>query len=150
MIDRADDVRPELSARGRDDNRSRHAGVYAFYDWCFGKDPQWLHDLNSDRQIYSHDHGLYLPSDGKKAWTRDLLMYEVDTPRRLPDPTDGLAPEAVKRYVEALEAVTRGDLENILNSVPRSWPVSDADLEDLGWFLEYRAPSAAERMKALI
>jgi hypothetical protein len=37
-----------------------------------------------------------------------------------------------------------------LNTVPRSWPVSDTDLEDLGWFLEYRAPLVAEWMRSLI
>ena len=149
-IDRADDIRPELSARGRDNNKSRHVGIYALYNWCFGKDPQWLHDLNADRQIYSHDHGLYLPSDGTRAWTRDLLVYEADTPHPLPDPTDGLSLEAIDAYAKALEAVTREDLASILNTVPRSWPVSDTDLEDLGWFLEYRAPLVAEWMRSLI
>jgi hypothetical protein len=34
----------------------------------------------------------------------------------------------------------------VLRSVPLSWPVSDTDLEDLEWFLEVRAPEAAEQM----
>jgi hypothetical protein len=37
----------------------------------------------------------------------------------------------------------------VLNRVPPSWPVTDADLEGLGWFLESRASAVAGRIESL-
>ena len=148
-VERAQLVRPDLAARGRDNNRYRHVGAFALYDWCYGDDRQWLHDLSADRQLYSHDHGLYFPNQGQKAWTREMLIYSVDSPRLLPDTTEGLSPEACNDYADALESVSRDQLVDILNGVPRSWPVSNEDLEALGWFLEYRAPQTASRIRNL-
>lgn len=31
-----------LLHRPRDDNPSRHAGLFALHDWCWGQDSQWL------------------------------------------------------------------------------------------------------------
>ncbi|MBV9143331.1 MAG: hypothetical protein JO115_20845 [Pseudonocardiales bacterium] len=96
-LERADEHgRPRLAARARDDNRHRHVGVYALYDWCCGADAQWLYDLDNDRTLYSHDHGLYFPPAGKGGWTILDLVAFADTPSVLPDPCDGLSPTAIK------------------------------------------------------
>lgn len=60
-LEHADEQRDHLAYRDQDHNRARHVGVYALYDWCYGDDAQWLYDLDDDRSIYSHDHGLYFP-----------------------------------------------------------------------------------------
>lgn len=147
-MEHADEGRGQLAARSQDDNRVRHAGVYALFDWCYGSDQQWLYDIDDDRRIYSHDHGLYLPY----GWMhdQDLLVAMVDDPHPLPDPPAGLSPVAVQETAERLEAVTRADLASILNRVPVSWPVTDQLLETLGWFLERRAPAAAARIRDLL
>ncbi|GAA3707626.1 hypothetical protein GCM10022224_086500 [Nonomuraea antimicrobica] len=148
-IDQAVECRPALQHRLKDDNRSRQVGLYALYDWCFGDDAQWLHDVDDDRAIYSHDHGLYLPPhDG--TIRADLLRRCVDEPNELSDPADGLAPEAVRRVSAALERINRDALVKVVRGVPASWPVTDDDLEALGWFLEHRAPAVAARVRALI
>jgi hypothetical protein len=49
----------------------------------------------------------------------------------------------------ALEHVERESLVQVLRSIPASWPVSDEDLEALGWFLERRAPAVASRVRVL-
>ncbi|MDA0635339.1 hypothetical protein OUY22_18105 [Nonomuraea sp. MCN248] len=148
-IEQAVESRPALRHRVQNDNRSRHVGLYALYDWCFGDDAQWLHDLDDDRAIYSHDHGLYLPPhDG--SIRAELLQRCVDEPNELPDPAAGLAPEAVRGVSEALERINRDALVNVVRSVPASWPVTDDDLEALGWFLEHRASEVAARVRALI
>lgn len=149
-LDHAEDVGPTLVARTKDDNSRRHVGVYALYDWCFGMDQQWLLDLDNDRTIYSHDHGLYFPPLGQAGWSRDELTSRVDEPRELPDPRDGLLSEETKRVALAVEQVSRDDLAGILHAVPASWPVSDAELEVLGWFLERRAAGVAERVRSLV
>src|SRR5580765_7339702 len=41
LIGRAEEGRTNLKARAQDDNRRRHVGVFALFDWCFGADPQW-------------------------------------------------------------------------------------------------------------
>ncbi|MEU1733725.1 hypothetical protein [Streptosporangium sp. NPDC020145] len=148
-LDRAIETRPQLTSRTQDDNRRRQVGVYALYDWCFGSDPQWLHDLSNDRSIYSHDHGLYLPpNDGTVR--RTYLELSVDEPNELPDPPSGLDPGAIDEVSAALERIGRDALVKVVRGVPASWPVSDDDLEALGWFLERRAPTTAARLRALI
>lgn len=149
-LNRAEDRAPMLVARTKDDNSRRHVGLYALYDWCFGMDPQWLLDLDNDLTIYSHDHGLYFPPLGQAGWSRDELISHVDEPRELPDPREGLLSEETKRVALAIEQVSRDNLAGILCSVPASWPVSDVELEALGWFLERRAAGVAERVRSLV
>jgi hypothetical protein len=148
-LEHADEAgRPALSFRSQDDNQRRHVGLYALYDWCFGYDAQWLYDLDDDRRIYSHDHGLYLPPVGSGSVEQAALIAAVDVPNELPDARDGLLPAAVDEIAEELESVDRVMIADVLNSVPSSWPVSDDVLEVVGWFLERRAPAVAERLRS--
>jgi hypothetical protein len=78
------------------------------------------------------------------------LQRCVDEPNELADPSDGLAPEAIRRVSEALERIDRDALVKVVRGVPASWPVTHDDLETLGWFLEHRAPAVAARVRALI
>jgi hypothetical protein len=139
-----------LASRSNDDNRRRHVGVYALYDWCFGADQQWLYDLDDDRALYSHDHGLYFPPPGSGSWTRDELVAHAREPHQLSDSPTDLAADAVEDVATAVEAVTRADLVKIMSSIPASWPVSNDDLEALGWFLEHRAAGVADRVRKLV
>ena len=148
-LEHAEEARPALTARTKDDNSRRHVGVYALYDWCFGMDPQWLQDLDNDYMMFSHDHGLYFPPLTQGGWTREELLSRADDPHELSDPRDGLQSEEAKRVALALEQVSRDVLAEVLRSVPASWPVSDTELEDLGWFLEHRAAGVAERVRNL-
>lgn len=140
--------RPYLAYRSNDDNAARHAGVFALYDWCWGSDQQWLHRVSDDWRLYSHDHGWYLPPFGPD-WTISQLQSTVDEPHELPDDPSGLDDPALAELSSRLRAVTREDLAELLNKVPASWPVSDAELEVLGWYLERRAEPVAIRLEAL-
>ncbi|MEO3805043.1 hypothetical protein [Nonomuraea sp. B1E8] len=148
-IQHAEEQRDHLAYRNQDHNRSRHVGVYALYDWCYGDDPQWLYDRDQDRSIYSHDHGLYLPPHFGSIDT-DILRQCADEPNPLPDATDGLDPETVTDVAEALEKIDRDALVKFLRVVPASWPVSDDALAIVGWFLEHRAPAVAGRLRSLV
>ncbi|GAA1015967.1 hypothetical protein Aple_011150 [Acrocarpospora pleiomorpha] len=148
-IRHADEQRDILNRRRRDDNRSRHVGLYALYDWCYGDDAQWLHDLNDDYAVYSHDHGLYFPPNTGTI-SPDILRMAKDEPNELPDLRNGLSPESVSSVADALEKIEREALVNILCGVPASWPAADEELATLGWFLEYRATAVAARVRDLI
>ncbi|MEU6716026.1 hypothetical protein ABZ897_31560 [Nonomuraea sp. NPDC046802] len=112
-LERADERgRPSLTARGHDDNRRRHVGIYALYDWCYGSDQQWLYDLDQDLSIYSHDHGLYLPPN-TGHWTQADLEQFCNDRRELPDARDGLDPEAVEDTASALEKIDGEALANL-------------------------------------
>jgi hypothetical protein len=148
-LDNCDEKRPALPSRSDDDNRRRHATLYALYDWFMGCDQQWLRDLDDDMAVYSHDHGLYLPPVGAGYWTDHDLQANVDAVWRLPDDAAGLSPGAIAETADALRAVTRADLQALLMQVPVSWPVTDEHLEGLGWFLERRAPAVAGRIEQL-
>ncbi len=145
-VDDALEVR-QLEYRDRDDNRRRHAGVVALYDWCWGQDDQWLHCESDDRRLYSHDHGMYLPNG--PAWSAASLIANVAEPHLPGYPTSGLDGAALTDYAKRLEEITRDDIVALLSAVPASWPVSDQDLEALGYFLERRAPTVAARLRAL-
>jgi len=148
-LEHADEERPALAARAQDDNRRRHVGIYAAYDWFIGDDQQWLYDIDDDRKIYSHDHGLYLPPIGGGGFEIGSLVASVDIPHQLPDPTDNLLPAAIAEVAAALRALSRDTIVSVLNLVPPSWPVTDPDLEALGWFLEVRAPAVADRLQSI-
>lgn len=149
-LDNCDERRPELPQRSRDDNRRRHVGCYAIFDWFMGCDQQWLRDLNDDQATYSHDHGLYLPPVNYGYWTERDLQANVSTPWGLSDSSVGLSPSAVDEVASALRAVTREDLKSLLTGVPASWAVTNEQLEGLGWFLECRAPAVAGRIEQLV
>ncbi len=148
-LDNCDEKRPQLPDRGHDDNRRRHTTLYALYDWFMGWDQQWLRDLDDDLAVYSHDHGLYLPPVGSGYWTEGDLQSNVDTAWPLPDDAMGLLPAAISETADALRAVTRADLQSLLMQVPPTWPVTDEQLEGLGWWMERRAPAVAGRIEQL-
>ncbi|GII03513.1 hypothetical protein Pta02_55210 [Planobispora takensis] len=148
-LEHVEERRQALSLRERDDNRRRHVGIYALYDWCFGDDAQWLYDRDDDYSIYSFDHGVYFPPNSG-CWRPALLEQSVDVPNELPDGSDGVSLEAVEEIAGALEKISRGALADILCGVPASWPVNDRELEALGWFLERRAPAVAGRVRMLL
>lgn len=149
-IDHCDERgRPQFDARARDDNRRRQVGIYALYDLFFGFDQQWLYDIDDDRAIYSHDHGLYLPPVGSGSWTESELIALVDEAHQLPDSPVGLDAAAIASTSAALRRLDRAALLAILRRVPTGWGVDDADLEALGWFLERRAPAVADRIEGL-
>jgi hypothetical protein len=137
-----------LEHRRRDDNRRRHVGVFALYDWCWGGDGQWLYCASADEKLYSHDHGWYLPPEGAD-WNEAALLAEVDTSRQLPAPHDELDVGECERVADALEAVTREDLCSILAGVPAQWGIPVIELEAVGYFLERRAPAVGARIRAM-
>lgn len=147
-VDDAQEVRV-LDYRDRDDNRRRQAGVLALYDWCWGGDDQWLYCETDDRKLYSHDHGWYLPEIGAD-WSEATLLARVDEPHPWGGPASGLDGAEVQHLVATLESLTRPQIAELLREVPISWPVSDAELEALGYFLERRAAAVAGRMRTLM
>jgi len=138
----------QLAHRIRDDNRQRHAGIYALYDWCWGGDDQWLYGQDEDRRVYSHDHGHFFPRG--PGWTEQSLLAEVDRPHPRPDDVSGLDTVEVERLASALDSVSRASLIEILSAVPDSWPITNAELEALGYFLEYRCQPVAARLRRLV
>ena len=136
-----------LRDRNRDDNARRHAGMFALWDWCCGGDDQWLYAGAQDNQAYAHDLGHFLP--GMNNWTVDTLTGAVNDPHVPPWPTPGLDIGEVNRLADALEAIDQRALLSALNGVPSTWPVTDAELETLGWFLHVRAIGVSQRLRLL-
>jgi len=148
-VDAAIEERPNLKYRNEDDNRARQAGIYALHDWCWGSDQQWLHSTTQENSIYSHDHGFYFPPASWR-WEAEALRADVDKAHVLGQATDGLRQRDLWDVADALEKVDKMALLSILRRVPRVWPVTDAELETLGWFLERRAGAVAARLRELV
>lgn len=133
--------------RTHDDNRRRHAGYFALYDWCWGDDMQWLYDLQDDRSTYSHDHGHFLP-DGP-AWTADTLAAAADLAHELDAEPAGLDDNELLRIAGRLESITRHELAQVIHRVPPEWPTSDQELEVVGAFIDFRRCPVANRLRTL-
>ena len=143
-VDQATEDR-SLAHRQRDDNQIRQAGVFALYDWCWGGDHQWLYSAKADMELYSHDHGFYLPPTGSD-WNVGALDSHADRPHPGPWPPRVLDRRELDRLSAALRAIDKQHLCAILGDVPLTWPVTTRELEALGSFLECRAPLVAHRL----
>ncbi|MEU8232800.1 HipA family kinase [Actinoplanes sp. NPDC048967] len=148
-VEAAIEERPNLKYRNDDDNRVRHAGIFALHDLCWGSDQQWLHSTTNQNSIYSHDHGFFLPPSGW-GWDVDALRAYVDRPRPLMQSAEGLAQSDLWSVADEIDKVDKAALLGILRRVPQAWPVSDSQLETLGWFLERRAGAVASRLRELL
>ena len=131
----------------RNENRSRYLEIVALYDWCQGDDPQWLYQTgaNADYEYYSHDHGEYLLSRGE--WTLDAIMTVVDEPRILAPPLSASSLSGFTELADRIASITREHLIEVLSAIPSSWPVSDTQLELLGFFLERRRDAVVTRVQ---
>jgi len=135
-----------LDHRVDDDNPQRHLSLAALHDWCWGSDTQGLLALNDEFRFYSHDHGCYLPPLGPD-WTIEVLEAEVDAPHELAMSREAITRPLVEGMAARLEAVTREQLRGALVAIPSGWPVTDQELECVGFFLERRAPAVAARLR---
>ena len=135
-----------LDRRVDDDNPRRHAFLFALYDWCWGGDVQGLLAVREENRFYSHDHGWYLPLEGP-TWTVADLESQADVPHELPGKIDGISSGAAEEVAKALEGARMDRLQEALAAIPAIWPVSDDELECVGFFLEKRAPAVAQRIR---
>ncbi|MCY3968274.1 MAG: hypothetical protein OXE04_01770 [bacterium] len=134
-----------LRYREQDDNIRRHVGAIAIYDWCWGGDYQWLYAETEDRKLYSHDHGWYLPENGAE-WSVDGLKTHVGQPHVLGCLQSDVDAAEAGSFATRLQHLQPQTIADTLRRIPASWPVSDAELERVGWFLECRAPEVAARL----
>jgi hypothetical protein len=137
-----------LAHREDDDNRRRHAGVFALVDWLYGDDVQWLYDTADDWMLYSHDHGWYLPPGGAE-WTVEQLRATVSSPGASLGDTAGLDSNELLRLATAIEAVPDAAVAGVLSAVPPDWAVPSSDLDCLGWYIAERRSPVAARIRAI-
>ena len=135
-----------LEYRSHDDNRHRHCAFSALFDWCWGGDAQWLRVPSDDHRYYSHDHGWYLPPEGPTWSSADLEQF-ADVPREFESVNEGFDLVTPVVVAERLDNVTHSQLADALASIPWIWPVSDEELEAVGYFLARRAPQVATRLR---
>lgn len=133
--------------RSDDDNKRRHAGIFALVDLARGADLQYLYATSADYAIFSHDHGLYACQTGQLDVAR--MIATVNDPSTSCGDPAGLDSSEVERLADRVESVAESDLVAVLNLVPSSWPVTDEQLGTLGWFLHERTSGVATRLRAL-
>ncbi|HZV73776.1 MAG TPA: hypothetical protein VFF79_08685 [Conexibacter sp.] len=137
-----------LGHRSDDDNRVRHAGFYGLMDWLAGGDPQWLYSAPAENAYFSHDHGHFFP--GGPDWTPASLASTGTGEHGLGVPATGLDPDEVARLADAIEAVTKDEIDGVMSKIPLEWLVADDDLAALSDFLEARRAPVAARLRALL
>ena len=75
------------------------------------------------------------------------MEADVDTAHELGGSGDAITPSIVREVAAALRAVQRTMLRDVLGQIPNTWPVSDDELECVGFFLERRADAVAGRFE---
>jgi HipA-like kinase len=137
-----------LDHRNENENRKRHALLFALFDWCWGSDAQWLYQTSANNQTLSHDHGHYFPAG--PSWTVRALRENVDG-THLPNwNRSNLDKDTIAGVADKLEKLRTEELAEVLRCIPMSWPIGDTELEALGFFLDQRRASVAQRLRQLI
>lgn len=142
------EIRTDLQHRDDDDNRRRHAGVFAIVDWFQGSDLQWLLDVANDWTLHSHDHGWYLPPGGPN-WTPEELRANVGTPWQNAGDAAGLDEAELERLATAVVDVPDEYIADVIGAVPPGWNVPSTDLDCLAWYLAERRAGVATRLRGL-
>jgi hypothetical protein len=142
-VDPALEVR-DLRDRADDDNRRRHAGLFALHDWLAGDDAQWLYDTAADNAYFSHDHGFYLTGPD---WTELSLAQHVSEDFSLSLDTAGLDPDELSRLADRLADLSKAKIENQISLLPSTWPVGEGELQAVADFADTRRESVAARLR---
>lgn len=145
-VDPALEIR-DLANRSEDDNRRRHAGIFALHDWLAGSDVQWLYATNEDNAYYSHDHGFYLNGPN---WTDLSLANAAQSDFGLSMDTAGLDPAELNRLADRLDALTAEEIETAISMIPSTWPVGEGELQAVADFAHARRAAVAARLRGLV
>jgi hypothetical protein len=136
-----------LENRSDDENRRRHAGIFALHDWLAGSDPQWLYATAEDNAFYSHDHGFYLTGPD---WTDLSLAQSADVEFSLPMDREGLDAGELVRLADRLEALSKASIEAEISRLPANWPVGEGELQAVADFADHRKVAVAGRLRGLV
>ena len=69
---------------------------------------------------------------------------------RLSIPPDHLEPHELERLADALEALSRRDIDDELSKLPLDWPVTDDELAAVADFVDHRRGPVAARLRAAV
>jgi len=92
-----------------------------------------------------NDHGHYFP-DGP-GWDAAKLEANVDNAHEHPFGGPAFDADLLEDIAKHVESVSRDDLISVLREMPSSLPITDEELETVGYFLERRAPEVAARIR---
>ena len=134
----------QFEKRDQDDNASRHVGLLALYDLCWGSDVQWLIATTQQLAYHGHDHGHFMSGPG---WTEASLMGALDKPHEQGDSGANLNKDTIAAVATSLDGLTQGVLVQALSKIPSTLPVTDTELETVGHFVLHRASKVAARMR---
>lgn len=135
----------QFEKRDQDNNASRHVGLLALYDLCWGSDVQWLVASTQEYAYHGHDHGHFMSGPG---WTVAGLLDALDKPHEQGDNGANLNKDAITTIANKLDGLTQDLLVESLSKIPSTLPVSDAELETAGHFVLHRASTVASRIRA--
>ena len=76
------------------------------------------------------------------------LIARVDEPHPPSWPPDGMDGAELTRLSKRLRGLSAGELAGALQTIPTTWPVTDTELEAVGWFLHRRAEQVAARLES--
>lgn len=71
-------------------------------------------------------------------------------PYALSIPPDYLDSEELGRLADALDCLTREDIDDELSKLPGDWPVTDAELDAVAAFVDHRREPVAARLRGMV
>ncbi len=135
MISNVRDEKPPAPQSGSTlRNQRAYASLAVLYGWFVSNDEQWLVTIDQDADVYSHDHGHFLPAG--PAWSSASLATAPD-----PIPHSLFAPFSSKADLEE----TARRLANVSDvaiatalAQPSEWDVPVSERVSLGQYLSRR------------
>ena len=78
-------------------------------------------------------------------WETASIEAQIDVAHELGARGDGITPAIARGVAEPLRSVGRSQLIDLPSRIRSAWPITDDELECVGFFLERRAIPAADR-----
>jgi hypothetical protein len=125
-----------LIATSEPDNRPRLARLAVLYGWVTENDGQYLFKKHPPRLIYSVDHGHFFP--GGPDWEEEQLLEAPPATLAPCFEECNLNQEEVSGALQALEAVTEGQIIQAVSTPPDQWGLTINERVTLVEFLTRR------------
>jgi hypothetical protein len=110
--------------------REANAALSVLYGIVGASDKQVLRDTNT-LEIFSHDHGLFLP--GNENWSATTLANPL--PFALDPWFEDPDPDKVRKVQIRMKSISDHDIAGIVASIDETWGVLEGDIVALAQFL---------------
>lgn len=128
--------RVPVKAATTDRNKHAYGRLAVLYGWTKADDAQLIQKLDGDGDVFSVDHGHFLP--GGPNWTAQKLDEDDSSPEPYGPLLTGAHPQALTEAQDAARATDDPAIAAVVGKARSEWGVPRADLVALARYLAAR------------